>query len=1598
MFGKKLNENVTAELERRKRALNRLDYHNDFGQERTPSSPTTGVPEYNFSEMMTKTTYARLVSPKYKNKKGTLLEVKGRLLASTALGIKPEEDFQAGKNFENEYWNTTGDKRGYVPPPGITSIRTSYAGEGATINTIKEADITLRLYSLDQYNIIVPYFVRIGTMLYLEYGWTNPKLELDKQQAYPRNFLKVELEDGEPVVKMDLEQVQQFPDEFAVNTRGNSDLFVGTVTNYDAKMMEDGGFEINISLKTTGHSMYHSPTYADSRTNIKIATDGVDEEGNQRDGDKFKHNMDERSAPIMMAKAKLLIQEDFGIKDALTTSFGKQLFQVGVEGEVNFESPSFIYVPMAGPNYNNLVKKYTNVVTKLESKGFIVRGDTRNPYSLIAIHKETSDLIITMTYCGETEVTRTTYEVDSKTGKKEDGSDDTSDRTFMSWKLNYYPSVRYIEDGLLSRLFGIVNEKSGTITAGIRSLYIPKGVDYSLPIDVFKSNKMLTHEFLIPKNFNQVLISSDAMSSVLQRGTTGMFKSDTPAAEDSGWDQDRYAKFTKDLGQLLYKFGLPFIDKSDEAKASIESDDEIKNPKHVPALMRHMYVNIEVVQEAFLGSQNIDFFNRNYFPTSGDDRNQYIDRDIGNDDVYVYFQDKEVKFHKSACVKTLREGLYNMWNQIASNFHNFPNFEVGANIHLPNFLQVYDLRFTKSNEYYEFDVFNKDSIIKSLEFNSKVPTTVQLAATFGASTDFDFDSLLGGNEGGLKEELAMDLLQNKEIVKPTNYSNIIGAVSFEESGYVTSQKILSPGILYQGGSAIGTTENTTGLTQGIAANTVQMLDPETGEVIDIAALNEVKEDEQDWRRRGTNDELGEREGIKNSKTIKNLTLKAGKGTSYPFMGISPVIIAGSVESIEDANPDAEERIRKLYPSLNAQFAQLGDTLTDIFRIDKKGKIKTDNSDTEIEVFNEDTGETEKRKVSVNLESGAIAGLVSVDEEGDPLLSFTTTYGTISSDVAGQRGNQILEFGTHGDYQAYLDYLIYQDEKQSLTALNGTVSYFELTFTIDGISGILPGEAFTISYLPDLIKDYFYFIVKNIEQECTSDGWTTTITALQRRKYSKVKDRKTLVIGINKYKKEEKKKKTPVIDVKAELPPIDNRDPVPAQPDPAPAGTDDDQNTDIVYPPVARPSIPVPTDDEDIADDVTLDKLEFDDFDFDDPPPVMPFIPYEISDSPQAEIVLSWTDGKASIKTTPGPDEQQFLKVYPKGNKNNSPIAFTLGVTDILSETEYNNIIDTYEKSFKVGQGDIRESLKQMYGEFTIEGPPRDGDDANYGKWDTQPGVKFYVANRNIGGDSDFTVGQYIEQMIEESQVIGNDVEANPNDQNPSPNFYVDDILHRILEQPQRTRLTVIEHIEPDIEEEEVKVEESEPIIPEDNKPIEPVVNPVVVAPADPEPEPIASTPIPEPEPEPVMSTYQSYRMSKSQKLKQNSAYLYRVWGDMDGWRVETGNPAKLIKTKSFYGEAVEDAVNFKYRQDFWNQMIEAPNPGGITDERVVQERVKKLVQSGEFKNPKPNQNWVAELEIPKDYDKANDRAAKAYARENDFYNKGLAGFKPFKAK
>ena len=56
---------------------------------------------------------------------------------------------------------------------------------------------------------------------------------------------------------------------------------------------------------------------------------------------------------------------------------------------------------------------------------------------------------------------------------------------------------------------------------------------------------------------------------------------------------------------------------------------------------------------------------------------------------------------------------------------------------------------------------------------------------------------------------------------------------------------------------------------------------------------------------------------------------------------------------------------------------------------------------------------------------------------------------------------------------------------------------EISVTIDGISGILPGNVFTLDNLPKLFKDSGVFQVVEISHEISSDDWVTTLRAFFR---------------------------------------------------------------------------------------------------------------------------------------------------------------------------------------------------------------------------------------------------------------------------------------------------------------------------------------------------------------------------------------------------------------------------------------------------------------------------------------------------------------------
>ena len=46
----------------------------------------------------------------------------------------------------------------------------------------------MKVFSNEQYDKVVPEFVRIGTILYLEFGWSNPQIDILRAGQFQETF------------------------------------------------------------------------------------------------------------------------------------------------------------------------------------------------------------------------------------------------------------------------------------------------------------------------------------------------------------------------------------------------------------------------------------------------------------------------------------------------------------------------------------------------------------------------------------------------------------------------------------------------------------------------------------------------------------------------------------------------------------------------------------------------------------------------------------------------------------------------------------------------------------------------------------------------------------------------------------------------------------------------------------------------------------------------------------------------------------------------------------------------------------------------------------------------------------------------------------------------------------------------------------------------------------------------------------------------------------------------------------------------------------------------------------------------------------------
>ena len=150
----------------------------------------------------------------------------------------------------------------FAPPAGITSVSSETEGP---LGAIKKTTINFIIHNFADFETIYSrYFLRHGAQIFVDFGWDSQMDDLyNPEEALKRNELE-EFED-------DL-----FGEDGAVTkSYGDMDTIVGYVTNYDAKIKENGSVECTIDLSSKNAVLLNHNIGGDDslRRRIKMSLD-----------------------------------------------------------------------------------------------------------------------------------------------------------------------------------------------------------------------------------------------------------------------------------------------------------------------------------------------------------------------------------------------------------------------------------------------------------------------------------------------------------------------------------------------------------------------------------------------------------------------------------------------------------------------------------------------------------------------------------------------------------------------------------------------------------------------------------------------------------------------------------------------------------------------------------------------------------------------------------------------------------------------------------------------------------------------------------------------------------------------------------------------------------------------------------------------------------------------------------------------------------------------------------------------------------------------------------------------------------------------------
>ena len=182
-----------------------------------------------------------------------------------------QNDYITGELFPNEHGVRDDVNKFLKPAAGITSV--SSETEGA-LGERKTTTINFVVHNFADFDAIYNrYFLRPGAQIFIDFGWSSVK------DLYNPNDIINTNEEGKDADKIIIEELYgekqngDAKDGVVTRSKGNLEVVIGQVTNYDSKIMENGSVECSLTIQSPNVAMITFPKLQHLKTKIDFLLD-----------------------------------------------------------------------------------------------------------------------------------------------------------------------------------------------------------------------------------------------------------------------------------------------------------------------------------------------------------------------------------------------------------------------------------------------------------------------------------------------------------------------------------------------------------------------------------------------------------------------------------------------------------------------------------------------------------------------------------------------------------------------------------------------------------------------------------------------------------------------------------------------------------------------------------------------------------------------------------------------------------------------------------------------------------------------------------------------------------------------------------------------------------------------------------------------------------------------------------------------------------------------------------------------------------------------------------------------------------------------------